>query len=318
MMTGRLIYYGEDWVMRYLILIFRDYSYPYLDRVLTDVKMAGIELIPFLIPSDEERAGEMLAGMDREHAYILTDCGEGAGLSRRYDVGFLYCDISGNGDRNLQDTEYTQEGSDEEGFSKVSENAAGAQCVICGFDEINADFIIKMYQRYHHLPWTILSTERLILREMTVDDVDRLYEIYDGEGITDHTEPLYEDRQQEIEYTKDYIKNMYEFCGYGLWLVVEKEGGRVVGRAGITGREGYDEAELGYVIEKERQRRGYALEACRAVIGYAKDVLEMKGLNCFVRPGNEASVKLCKLLGFEYIEDTELSGIEMIRFHLSL
>lgn len=282
-------------MMRYLILIFRDYSYPYLDRVLADVKTAGTDLIPFLIPSDEEKAMQALATMDREQAYILTDCSEGAALARQNDVGYIYCDINGN-----------------------AEPDTGSQCIIQGFDEINADFILKMYQRFKHLPWTILSTDRLILREMTVEDVDRLYEIYDGEGITDHTEPLYEDRQQEIEYTKDYIKNMYEFCGYGLWLVVEKDGGRVVGRAGITGREGYDEAELGYVIEKERQRRGYALEACRAVIGYAGDVLEMKGLNCFVRPGNEASVKLCKLLGFKHLEDTELSGAGMIRFHLSL
>ena len=282
-------------MMRYLILIFRDYSYPYLDRVLADVKTAGTDLIPFLIPSDEEKAMQALATMDREQAYILTDCSEGAALARQNDVGYIYCDINGN-----------------------AEPDTGSQCIIQGFDEINADFILKMYQRFKHLPWTILSTDRLILREMTVEDVDRLYEIYDGEGITDHTEPLYEDRQQEIEYTKDYIKNMYEFCGYGLWLVVEKDGGRVVGRAGITGREGYDEAELGYVIEKERQRRGYALEACRAVIGYARDVLEMKGLNCFVRPGNEASVKLCKLLGFKHLEDTVLSGAGMIRFHLSL
>ena len=52
----------------------------------------------------------------------------------------------------------------------------------------------------------ILKTDRLTLREIRVEDVDRLYEIYEGPGITDFIEPLYEDRDEEIVYTRDYIK----------------------------------------------------------------------------------------------------------------
>lgn len=315
-------------MMQHLILVLKDYDHPYLDRVILDVKAAGIDVIPVkaipdemcseeayphVIALDEDRLNEALNELNREHSYILTDCKEGAGLAEDHSIGYVYYD-------SLHDHK-------EHGRVGVK-----PQCVIEGFDEINADFLIKMYQRYHHLPWIILSTERLMLREMTVDDVDRLYEIYGADGMTDYTEPLYEDRQQEIEYTKEYIRNMYEFCGYGLWIVIEKPGddaagkpeenitseGRIVGRVGITGREGYDEAELGYVIEKDRQGRGYAIEACRAVIGYARDVLEMSGLNCFVQRGNEASVKLCKRLGFKYLEDVCLLGTTMMRYHLDI
>lgn len=308
-------------MMRYLIIILKDYTYPYLDRALADVRMSGTELVPFcvtaddILPLDEAKAKKALDASEREHIYLLTDCPQGIRFSRQYDIGYVYCDISAISDCDTVNSEADKTDADD-GIYGINDTA-GPQCVIQGFDEITADFMIKMYQRYHHLPWTILNTGRLTLREMTVDDVDRLYEIYAGDGITDYTEPLYEDRQQEIEYTRDYIKNMYEFCGYGLWLVIEKDSGRIVGRAGITGREGYDEAELGYVIERERQRRGYALEACRAIIGYARDKLEMKGVNCFVQPGNEASVKLCKLLGFEYLETVKLSDSDFMRYHLT-
>ena len=291
--------------MRYLILILKDFGYPFLERTLTDVKLAGIEVIPVLAVNDElltdvrsaarPNADEILSDARRDSAFIVTDCAAGIGMAREHGTGFVYVEEDG----------------------AEPPDVSGAQCIIQGFEEVGADFLIKMYERFHHLPWTILKTERLILREMTVDDVDRLYEIYAEPGITDFTEPLYEDRLQEIGYTKDYIRNMYEFCGYGLWLVLEKSG-RIVGRAGITGREGYDEAELGYVIERSRQRRGYAAEACRAIIRYAADVLEMKGLNCFVQPGNEASVKLCKLLGFEHLDDVKISGCRMLRYHLDL
>ena len=303
-----------DISLKYIILVLKNSTYPYLNRTLADLKLNGIELIPIvadgrepgtadgsfgqMIPLSEDKAYEALSDDNRKCSYMLTDCRAGIVLAGRYGLGYVFCDVFES------DVFWTGEDN-------------RPQCIIQGFDEIDADFFIKMYQRFHHLPWTILNTERLILREMTVDDVDRLYEIYAGEGITEYTEPLYKDRQQEIEYTRDYIRNMYEFCGYGLWLVVEKDGGRIVGRAGITGREGYDEAELGYVIERERQGRGYASEACRAIVLYAKE-LGMNGLNCFVCPGNVPSEKLCKLLGFEFIEDTVINGEDMRRYHLSL
>ena len=313
--------------MRYLILILKDFGYPFLDCMLTDVKLAGIGIVTLLAAGGElltsegnSRAdtdfNEILPEGKEADSYVVTDCDEGVRFARKYNTGYVF-------------KEEIPDASDED---LAVADVWDAQCIIQSFEVIGADFIVKMYERFHHLPWTILETKRLILREMTVDDVDRLYEIYSEPGITDYTEPLYEDRQQEIEYTRDYIKNMYEFCGYGLWLVIEKESvadsegikgagvlkGRVVGRAGITGREGYEEAELGYVIEKSRQKRGYATEACRAVMDYARDVLKMKGLNCFVQPGNEASAKLCKLLGFEYLENTVLSDIEMYRYHKEL
>ncbi|MCR5356041.1 MAG: GNAT family N-acetyltransferase [Lachnospiraceae bacterium] len=306
--------------MRYLILVLKDYSYPFLDRMLADVKLSGIRVISFLSAGGRLIADEGPGGADaleaaveddlNKHAFILTDCSAGIDMAHRYDTGYVFYEADPSGISGSAGDE-----NDER------PDASDACCIIQGFDETGAGFYIKMFERFHHLPWTILKTERLILREMTVDDVDRLYEIYSGPGITDFTEPLYEDRQREVEYTKDYIRNMYEFCGYGLWIVAERDGdkeGRIVGRAGITGREGYDEAELGYVIEASRQRRGYATEACSAIVEYARDVLYMKGLNCFVYPGNEASVKLCKLLGFEYIEDVLISGSDMLRYHLSL
>ena len=129
---------------------------------------------------------------------------------------------------------------------------------------------------------------------------------------------MYEDKQEEIAYTEEYIRNIYGFCGYGLWLVVENQTGRIVGRAGITNREGYMEAELGYVIEKSRQNQGYATEICLAIIDYAREVLCMKALNCFVRKGNEISIRLCEKLGFKYLEDAYIDGTTLMRYYCEL
>ena len=313
--------------MKTLIVILTDYAYPFLEDMLADVERAGIGIIPAVVVN-AGAAGEAVLRSDdggmklypletfdeetRKDAYIITDCRAGTVYASVNGIGYVYYepgdDEPDTNEIGMPETEMTETGT----------KAAKPQCIIKGFDEIGADFLIKMYERFHHIPWTILKTERLVLREMTVDDVDRLYEIYKDLSITRYMEPLYPERSQEIGYTRDYIRYQYEFCGYGLWIVTLADNSLVIGRVGITNREGYEEAELGYMIAADMQRRGYAAEACRAVIGYAGDILMMKGLNCFIQPGNDVSVHLCEQLGFTFLEDVILNGIDMMRYHIDL
>ena len=54
---------------------------------------------------------------------------------------------------------------------------------------------------------------------MTTEDLDILYEIYSYPEITRYMEDLYEDREEEEEFTRNYIKCMYHFYGYGIWAM---------------------------------------------------------------------------------------------------
>ena len=93
-----------------------------------------------------------------------------------------------------------------------------------------------------------------------MEDLGALYEIYSGEGITDYMEGLYENYDDEVEFTKKYIQNMYKFYEYGMWLVCRKDNDEIVGRAGIENREvdGENKLELGYLISVKYQRRHFA------------------------------------------------------------
>lgn len=176
-----------------------------------------------------------------------------------------------------------------------------------GFFNPGLDYFQKVYERCHGIPWTILQTERCIVREVRVEDLERLYEIYAEPSITRYMEGLYENREDERRYTEAYIRNMYGFYGYGIWIVEEKETGRIIGRAGLENRGG-GETELGYMLAKEAQGKGIAYEVCRAILDYAADALEMEELVCYVRAGNEASVRLCERLGFRRREEREIEG----------
>lgn len=167
-----------------------------------------------------------------------------------------------------------------------------------GMEEIDLDFLQRVYERRHGLPWTILETERCILREFTLKDLDDLFELYAGEGMTDYMEPLYA-YEEEKAYQIAYIRHMYGFYGYGMWLVIEKATGRLIGRAGIEHREETgNELELGYAIGISYQRKGYATEVCKAILAYAREKLHADRITCLIEKGNLVSCSLAEKLGF--------------------
>ena len=181
--------------------------------------------------------------------------------------------------------------------------------VVEGFEEVDFLFLQRIWQRHHKMPWTILETERLLVRELTLDDMEKLFELYSYEGMTDYMEGLYP-YEEEYAYQKAYIDNMYRFFGYGMWLVFEKESGKLVGRAGVEHREALEgELELGYAIGTPWQRKGYASEVCRGILAYVKEELGFEEIVSLVEPANVASIHLLEKLGFGFETELNLEGI---------
>ena len=193
------------------------------------------------------------------------------------------------------------------GADGTRENLSKAQIIVQGFEEVDEAFLIRIWQRLHKIPWTIFETPRCYVKEMTLDDLDALYELYSLPGMTDYIEPLYENRREEQEYERAYIDNMYWFYGYGMWLVFEKGTNRLIGRAGLDNREvdGTIELEMGYAIATPYQHQGYATEVCGMIMEYAAQALDFPRLNCLIRPGNQASIAFVEKLGFHRFGSAE-------------
>lgn len=185
-----------------------------------------------------------------------------------------------------------------------SEDFPGASWFVEDLEEADWASLELIYRRLAGLPWDILETARCRVRETTVADVDSFYRIYADPSITEHMENLFADRDEEIAYTKDYIEKVYAFYGYGMWTILEKDSGAVIGRAGIIWREGYDVPELGFVIGVPWQGKGYAYEVCSAILTYAREELQMERVQALVRTGNGKSLRLCEKLGF--VKDGEV------------
>lgn len=186
-----------------------------------------------------------------------------------------------------------------------------------GFEDAEYSYFDRIYCRGKGLPWTVMDTERLRIREETVEDVEELYRIYREPEITRYMEDLFPTIEEEKHYAQDYRKYVYEFYDFGIWVLEELDTGTIIGRAGIEYKEelGSDCAELGFVIEKAKQGKGYAREACEAILHYAKEELGLTGIYASANQNNTASIKLLLRLGFCKKEepDKEIKELHLLK-----
>ncbi len=188
-----------------------------------------------------------------------------------------------------------------------NQDLSKASALFEDFRGLDFTFVNMVYCHAVGEPAIVIETERLILREASVDDVERMYELYKDREITEYMPNLFENIEEEREYTRKYIENVYNFYMYGMWIVVLKETGEIIGRVGIEYRHESETAdigtkyshELGYMIGKDYQRKGYAYEAVKAVIEYAINELEVDDIFAEVNKENIASYNLAIKAGLE-------------------
>lgn len=139
----------------------------------------------------------------------------------------------------------------------------------------------------------ILETERLRLRELVPEYYGALcLMLRDAETMY-----AYEHAFSEAE-AREWLQRQfdrYAEYGFGLWAVILKETGELIGQCGLTMQDGGNFGrvlEVGYIFNRNFWHRGYAAEAARACKEHAFDKLGAKEVFSIIRDGNNASVKV--------------------------
>lgn len=181
--------------------------------------------------------------------------------------------------------------------------------------EMDPAFLERDALRKAGRPVKIARTGRLLIRETVLEDVPAIYEIYGQLGADAPVRPLQPTLEAEMEFMEAYIRYAYSFYDYGIWTVLERGSGRVVGRAGLFPSEILSEGvELGYLIGPGWQRRGYASECGRAILQYASKVLDIPEIHLLTDPQNLASVRTAEALGFREKEVLDREHVQLAHF----
>lgn len=135
----------------------------------------------------------------------------------------------------------------------------------------------------------ILDTKRLYLREMDQGDFSSLCEILQDEKTMYAYEGAFSDG--EVQQWLDRQLSRYQQWGFGLWAVVLKETGKMIGQCGLT-MQPWKESEvleIGYLLNRSYWHKGYAAEAAEACKKYAFDMLKAEEVCSIIRDTNTAS-----------------------------
>lgn len=148
-----------------------------------------------------------------------------------------------------------------------------------------------------------LETERLLLRELTDADFDALYGVLADSDIMKHYPYNFDENRVRNWIVRN--KERYEIFGFGLWAVVLKETGEMIGDCGLTMQNinGSIKPEIGYHIAKAHQRKGYAKEAARACRDWIFQNTPFNILYSYMKMTNVPSAATAMANGMRKVDD---------------
>jgi [ribosomal protein S5]-alanine N-acetyltransferase len=158
------------------------------------------------------------------------------------------------------------------------------------------------------VPQQILETARLILREMSLDDLDFVAAMLADCEVMRYYPKCYT-REEAATWIERQMRR-YARHGHGLWLAIDKASGEPVGQVGLLMQQirGVMEKEVAYLIHRPFQRRGFAVEAGAAACDYAFDVFQRRKIFALIRPENIASLGVARKLGLQEEPDRIMHG----------
>ncbi|MQC17679.1 MAG: N-acetyltransferase [Chloroflexi bacterium] len=156
----------------------------------------------------------------------------------------------------------------------------------------------------------ILRTERLVLRAFTADDLDAYAAMQANPEVMRYLGVGETRTRGETWAAIAGGLGQWALRGYGSFAVEESATGQFVGRAGILHPYDWPGPELAYALDQPFWGRGYATEACREVLAWARSEAHLGELVSFIYPENEASKAVVRRLGAERGLDVTLMGID--------
>lgn len=132
----------------------------------------------------------------------------------------------------------------------------------------------------------VIETPRLQLREMTPADRQALCRsLQDSEVMYAYNGPF---SDEEVDEWLERQLARYRQYGYGLWAVVLKATGEMIGQCGLTLQQwnGREMLEAGYLFQRSHWHQGYATEAASACMDYAFGTLNSPIVCSIIRDNN--------------------------------
>ena len=212
------------------------------------------------------------------------------------DFSLILCDLDKNIELakkyNLPVIAFSHENNKQESLMKTP-------WMILDVTALSPFFLKEVYCRHYHLPLTITTTSRCVIRELSPAQLPELL-LLQEENKNNLSGCFFPQDcstcTQAKKFLSDYIKNQYAFYGYGIYGIFQKNDDTFLGIAGFSPIENTEEysIEIGYSIQKKWQRQGVASEVLPALLQFGKEYLGFTEIVTRIKKSNIGSIRLAQ------------------------
>lgn len=138
-----------------------------------------------------------------------------------------------------------------------------------------------------------VETERLLLRPVTLEDAEDMFEY----GSDEETTYFVFEPHHSLEETEDSIANYFMNEPLGKYGIELKENSKMIGTIDLRLKEEKYKAELGYTMNKDYHGKGYMTEAGQALLDLGFNILELERISALHDERNDRSGRVMQRLG---------------------
>jgi len=165
----------------------------------------------------------------------------------------------------------------------------------------------------------ILETNRLILREFTIEDLPRMIEIGTNPIVMRQFPPELKTPERAKKVLDDVIEQ-YKDKGYSLYAVIYKADNKLIGFCGFLYNytdDGKEFIELSYRLDNSYWNQGLATEAAIACRDFAFNKLNFEEFYSIIMDDNYASLAIARKLGLLEIDKVDAHGSRCLLFKIT-
>jgi [ribosomal protein S5]-alanine N-acetyltransferase len=162
----------------------------------------------------------------------------------------------------------------------------------------------------------IAKTPRLVIREMTPEDAERVFDLNSDPEVIRYTgDPPFKSVDEARSFLESY--DHYRLYGFGRWAVELKDDGAFIGWCGLKYSPEIDENDLGYRLMKRYWGQGFATEAARACLDLGFSRFSMQVIVGRTMPENIGSNRILEKLGMVYQRNSLCEGHNALIYTIS-
>jgi len=167
-------------------------------------------------------------------------------------------------------------------------------------------------------PFPILTTDRLVLRQLETTDDKDIFSHRSDNNINTYLEDF---RHSSIEQTQAFINRVLNEIALGktiLWVITQKGNNKFIGTICLWNISKDElKGETGYTLVTEFHRMGYMNEALEKIIDFGFNTMKLKTIEAYTHLNNNSSIKLLLKSNFKQGTPKKEVGINRLFFSLA-